>query len=130
MVGAYNAYVIRDDRFRLICSGRSRSSQSVLRLNDSRDALLVFYIGIYLMRAKVLFLARRSHCEYHCTLLANMSASAAESNEYALYHYSPSVVAAIIFAVLFGATTSWHIWQMFQRRTWYFTAFVIGGLCE
>jgi hypothetical protein len=45
------------------------------------------------------------------------------------YHYSPSLTAAAIFAALFGSTTLFHLYQLVRTKTWYFTAFVIGGIC-
>ncbi|CAG7986828.1 unnamed protein product [Penicillium salamii] len=43
------------------------------------------------------------------------------------YGYNPSQAAAIIFVVLFGVTTIWHVYIMFQRQTFYFVALIIGG---
>ncbi|KAI9925070.1 hypothetical protein MW887_006478 [Aspergillus wentii] len=52
------------------------------------------------------------------------------SSSYKLYNYDPSTGAAVLFAAIFGATTAFHIFQMFKRRTWYFIPFVIGGMFE
>ncbi|QKX61709.1 uncharacterized protein TRUGW13939_08864 [Talaromyces rugulosus] len=52
------------------------------------------------------------------------------SSGYKLYDYNPSEAAAIVFAAIFAVTTLAHIFQMISRRTWYFTPFIIGGLCE
>ena len=46
------------------------------------------------------------------------------------YYYQPSMAAAVIFTVLFGATTAWHGFQMFKSRTWFMIPFFIGGLCK
>lgn len=46
------------------------------------------------------------------------------------YPYSPSLAAAAIFAALFALTTLFHLYQMVRTRTWFFTAFIIGGLCK
>lgn len=46
------------------------------------------------------------------------------------FNYDPSVVAAAVATALFGITTIIHLWQMCRRRTWYFTAFVVGGFFE
>lgn len=46
------------------------------------------------------------------------------------YRYNPSIAAAIVFIVLFAATTAMHMFQMIRTRTWYFTPLVIGGFCE
>jgi hypothetical protein len=47
-----------------------------------------------------------------------------------LYHYDPSVAAAVVFVFLFLATSFCHVWQMVKERTWFFTAFIFGGACE
>ncbi|GAB7331591.1 hypothetical protein MBLNU13_g02970t1 [Cladosporium sp. NU13] len=58
-----------------------------------------------------------------------MSDEQAESS-FKLYHYDPSVAAAVVFVILFLATTLYHVWQMAKQRTWFFTAFIIGGIFE
>ncbi|KAF5574381.1 RTA1 like [Fusarium pseudoanthophilum] len=45
------------------------------------------------------------------------------------YHYNPSLAAAVIFIILFTATTILHFFQMIQTRTWFFLAFSLGGIC-
>lgn len=45
-------------------------------------------------------------------------------------HYKPSIAAAIIFVVLFSASTLSHTWQVWRRRTWYWIPFTIGGYCK
>lgn len=52
------------------------------------------------------------------------------SSEYKLYDYNPSEAAAIVFAGVFAVTTLAHVFQMIRKRTWYFTPFIIGGLCK
>ncbi|KAJ6109076.1 RTA-like protein [Penicillium sp. IBT 16267x] len=47
-----------------------------------------------------------------------------------LYGYDPSIVAAVIFVILFTATTGYHIWQLTEARCWYFIPFVIGGIFQ
>ena len=47
-----------------------------------------------------------------------------------LYHYNPSLVAAIVFIALFSLTTSTHVFQLMKKKTWYFIPFVIGGICK
>lgn len=47
-----------------------------------------------------------------------------------LYHYDPSKTAAIAAAALFTLTLVIHIFQLFKKKTWYFTAFVIGVACQ
>ncbi|KAK7755728.1 hypothetical protein SLS62_002341 [Diatrype stigma] len=46
------------------------------------------------------------------------------------YRYNPSKGAAIVFALLFGASTALHAFQLVKNRTWYFIPFMIGGICE
>ena len=46
------------------------------------------------------------------------------------YHYDPSLAAAAISAILFLITTLAHIWQMSKHKTWFFVAFIVGGLCK
>lgn len=45
-----------------------------------------------------------------------------------LYHYDPSVAAAVIFALLFLVTTLYHSWQMIRTRCWIAIPLVVGGL--
>lgn len=58
-----------------------------------------------------------------------MADEQAESS-FKLYHYDPSVAAAVVFVFLFLATSLYHVWQMVRQRTWFFTAFIIGGIFE
>lgn len=62
---------------------------------------------------------------------AKMSDSSAPTDNpvYKLYRYTPNIVAAVIFLVVFAATTLYHIYQMIRARSWYFTPLVIGGIC-
>jgi hypothetical protein len=57
-------------------------------------------------------------------------AEAEPTTAFQLYHYDPSLAAAVISAIIFLVTTSVHIWQMFKHRTWFFVAFIVGGLCK
>jgi hypothetical protein len=50
--------------------------------------------------------------------------------DFQLYRYTPSVAAAVIFIVLFLLTTAFHLYQLIKCRAWYFSAFVLGGICE
>lgn len=49
---------------------------------------------------------------------------------WSFYRYEPSMAATVIFIILFIATTALHAFQMIKVKTWYLTAFCIGGLCE
>ncbi|WQF85843.1 Putative RTA-like protein [Colletotrichum destructivum] len=57
-------------------------------------------------------------------------AGAAEANPFKLYHYDPSIAAAVIFVLLFLATTLLHCWQLVKSRCWFFVPLAIGGLLE
>lgn len=50
--------------------------------------------------------------------------------DFKLYRYTPSLVAAILFTVLFVLATFYHLYQVVRTRTWYFIVFVIGGVCK
>ncbi|KAJ5703094.1 hypothetical protein N7488_010642 [Penicillium malachiteum] len=47
-----------------------------------------------------------------------------------LYDYRPSIPAAIVFAILFGITTGFHLFQLIKTRCWFLVTFVIGGFLE
>ncbi|KAJ9667825.1 hypothetical protein H2201_002011 [Coniosporium apollinis] len=49
---------------------------------------------------------------------------------YALYHYTPSMAAAVIFCILFLLSTILHFVQMFKTKAWFLIAFFLGGLFE
>jgi len=49
---------------------------------------------------------------------------------FVLYHYDPTLVGAIIFAVLFFTSSVWHAIQIFRTRSWFFTPLLVGGLFE
>jgi hypothetical protein len=51
-------------------------------------------------------------------------------SNFKFYYYSPSMPAAIIFAILFLLTTALHLGQMFTTRTWFMIPFVLGGICK
>lgn len=46
-----------------------------------------------------------------------------------IYGYNPSIPAAAIFIVLFGASTGFHGYQLIKARALYFIPFLIGGVC-
>jgi hypothetical protein len=54
----------------------------------------------------------------------------AGDSHYKYYNYDPSLAAAVIYTILFAATTLLHIYQLIRSWTWYFTALVIGGIME
>ena len=51
-----------------------------------------------------------------------------DTEAYALFPYEPSKIGAILFAVLFGLSTIYHLFQMIRGRAWFYTAFVIGAI--
>ncbi|OIW34302.1 RTA1-domain-containing protein [Coniochaeta ligniaria NRRL 30616] len=51
-------------------------------------------------------------------------------NGYLLWHYIPSIAAAIVFAIIFALLTAVHLWRMIQTRMWFCLPFVIGGFFE
>ena len=59
-----------------------------------------------------------------------MGSNEYEGVDFKLYRYTPSLVAAIIFIVLFVLATAYHLYQVIRTRFWYFTIFVVGGACE
>ena len=51
------------------------------------------------------------------------------ASEYRLYEYNPSTAAAITATACFGLITVCHLIHYFAQRTWFFTPFIIGGIC-
>lgn len=49
---------------------------------------------------------------------------------YYVWQYVPSMIAALIFLILFLATTSFHFWKIFQTRVRFTLPFAIGGICK
>lgn len=49
-------------------------------------------------------------------------------NGYYLWHYVPSLIAAIIFEVLFVLVTLFHAYKIARTKTWFCIVFVIGGI--
>jgi ethanolamine ammonia-lyase large subunit len=49
---------------------------------------------------------------------------------YVLYHYTPSLVGAVLFAALFFLSTSVHLYQRIRAHAKYFNPFIVGGVCE
>lgn len=50
--------------------------------------------------------------------------------DFQLYRYTPSLVAAVIFIVLFALISMYHFYQVARSRSWYFIIFILGGVCE
>lgn len=53
-----------------------------------------------------------------------------QMSNFRFYYYQPSMVAAIVFAVLFGLATLVHSYQLARSRTWFMIPFVVGGIFE
>lgn len=51
-------------------------------------------------------------------------------NGYPLWHYIPSMPAAIVFVVVFAITTLLNAWRMFKYRVWFAIPLFIGGICK
>lgn len=49
--------------------------------------------------------------------------------DFQLYRYTPSLEGAAVSVAVFGILTAIHFWRLFQARAFYFTPFVIGGVC-
>jgi hypothetical protein len=84
------------------------------------------YPSSSLHSAYTLLSTGNSRVQYDLITMAEEQAT----SEFKLYHYDPSVAAAVVFVVLFLATSVYHVWQMVKQRTWFFLAFIIGGICE
>ncbi|KAK0197505.1 RTA1 like protein-domain-containing protein [Armillaria mellea] len=59
-----------------------------------------------------------------------MSDSDTPFSDFKLWRYTPSVPAAVIFAVIFLALSVILAWKNYRGRSWYFSAMVVGGLME
>jgi hypothetical protein len=46
------------------------------------------------------------------------------------YRYTPSIIVAVVFIVLFSITTVLHIYQLLRTKTWSFLPLTLGGLCR
>ncbi|KAF8851416.1 RTA1 domain protein [Acephala macrosclerotiorum] len=53
-----------------------------------------------------------------------------DASGFEFYHYHPTLVGAIIFIILFIATTSLHSYQFMATRTWFMIPMVVGGFLE
>ncbi|GIC86380.1 RTA1 domain-containing protein [Aspergillus udagawae] len=52
------------------------------------------------------------------------------NNGFVLYHYEPSLLAAIVFSVLFNITTLAHLYQRVKFGSKYMNPFIVGGLFQ
>ncbi|PVH77089.1 RTA1 domain protein [Cadophora sp. DSE1049] len=53
-----------------------------------------------------------------------------DGSDFEYYHYDPTMVGAVIFIILFLATTTLHCYQLFRTRVWFMIPFVIGGFFQ
>ncbi|OAL31116.1 hypothetical protein AYO20_08351 [Fonsecaea nubica] len=53
-----------------------------------------------------------------------------DNSDFKLYHYDPSLVAAVIFVILFAVASFLHTYQLIRTRTWFFIPFCVGGYFE
>jgi len=56
-------------------------------------------------------------------------AAGAESFDFALYRYKVSLPAAIAAVGVFFILSLLHVWRIYRYRSFYFTAFTVGGFC-
>ena len=57
-------------------------------------------------------------------------APGAQALDFRLYRYDLSLPAAAVSVAVFAILTAVHMWRVFHHRAFYFTPFVIGGLCK
>ncbi|KFY36015.1 hypothetical protein V494_05392, partial [Pseudogymnoascus sp. VKM F-4513 (FW-928)] len=50
--------------------------------------------------------------------------------EFKIYHYDPSMAAAIVFIVAFLISTTLHLYQLLRTRAWFMIPLVAGGFFE
>lgn len=58
----------------------------------------------------------------------NSTTPAAESLDFQLYRYTPSLPAAIAAVAVFGILTVYHCWLIKRHKSLYFIAFAVGGI--
>jgi hypothetical protein len=63
-------------------------------------------------------------------LFSRQATDADPNGGFVFYHYEPSMAAAIIFVLLFGASSILHSVQMGMTKTWFMIPFLIGGFCK
>lgn len=61
--------------------------------------------------------------------MSDQDAAGAAFN-FKLYRYDPSLPAAIVAVIVFAVLTTLHTWRLWRARAFYFTPFVIGGVCK
>lgn len=54
----------------------------------------------------------------------------ADDSGFVLFHYYPSLGAAILFSILFSFASILHTYQVIVTRTWFYICFLVGGYCK
>jgi hypothetical protein len=47
-----------------------------------------------------------------------------------IYHYDPTLAGAIIALIFYGASTGFHILQLWKFKCYLFTTFIIGAISK
>ncbi|RYC76727.1 hypothetical protein BFJ63_vAg20396, partial [Fusarium oxysporum f. sp. narcissi] len=63
-------------------------------------------------------------------LVPRDTAAADGAATFSLYHYDPSIAAAVIMVLLFLGATLFHFWQLIRERCWFMIPLAIGGILE
>ncbi|KAM0244016.1 hypothetical protein ACHAP5_006680 [Fusarium lateritium] len=63
-------------------------------------------------------------------LITRAAAATDTAPKFALYHYDPSIPAAVIILLLFLVVTVLHFWQLVRERCWFMIPLAIGGVFE
>jgi hypothetical protein len=64
------------------------------------------------------------------TMSSDTVSNGEATSDYQLYHYVPSLPAAVVAIVVFAILTIAHCHRLIKRRAWFCIAFAVGGLCE
>jgi hypothetical protein len=110
-------------------------------LHSDIFSLFVFSFNGHFLEFTNPFLHQSSHYPLHSTIATIIGAlsrsdrkpspimASDNSYDWKYYRYDPSLVAAVIFMVLFVLITSFQLYQLVRTRTWYFIPLVVGGFC-
>ncbi|KAK1566122.1 RTA1 protein [Colletotrichum navitas] len=58
------------------------------------------------------------------------AADASEASAFKAYHYDPTIAGAVVFVLLFLATTILHFWQLVRSRCWFMIPLAVGGILQ
>lgn len=56
--------------------------------------------------------------------------SESDATAFRFYHYNPTKACAVIFGLLFMATTGVHMYQSWRTRCWFVIPLIVGGIFE